>query len=310
MVALVIIYNHKFDKNIPILEEIYAGRFSHIFHLVPFYTGNKDNVLTVYENSYFFQGYIAQGYQLLKHKGDFEHYMFVGDDVLLNPEINENNYKEYFKLADSTSFLPDYLELSERKEDWSRLNDAVDYRPSIRGLEIQNEFPTYDVVLDKFKQKKLKEPFVKSERIYKLPQRKSYENSLMGYFRYLRRKKEVKKLLETESIKLEYPLVGSYSDIFIVSKKGFDEFAHLCGVFSATRLFVELAIPTAMVIACEEIVTEYDNTKKGLTFWSKEENEEFEKKYNNSLNQIFNNFPQDTLYVHPVKLSKWKKNKQ
>jgi hypothetical protein len=40
-VALVIIYNHRYDKNIDILESIYANRFSNIFHIVPFYDGDK-----------------------------------------------------------------------------------------------------------------------------------------------------------------------------------------------------------------------------------------------------------------------------
>lgn len=40
MIALVIIHNHRYDANIPRLDEIYKSRFSHIFHLVPFYDGN------------------------------------------------------------------------------------------------------------------------------------------------------------------------------------------------------------------------------------------------------------------------------
>jgi len=55
--ALILIYNHRYDKNIEILEKIYSKRFSVIFHLVPFYDGNRDNVIPVYENSYYFEGY-------------------------------------------------------------------------------------------------------------------------------------------------------------------------------------------------------------------------------------------------------------
>ena len=54
-VALIIIYNHKFDQNIDVLEKLYQGSFSHVYHLVPFYTGKKVNVISIYENSRYFQ---------------------------------------------------------------------------------------------------------------------------------------------------------------------------------------------------------------------------------------------------------------
>lgn len=40
-ICLVIIYNHRFEKNIDILERIYKERFAAIYHLVPFYEGRK-----------------------------------------------------------------------------------------------------------------------------------------------------------------------------------------------------------------------------------------------------------------------------
>ncbi len=55
-IALVIIYNHQYNKNIDILERIYKGRFSHIYHLIPFYQGDKENVIPVYDASLYFQG--------------------------------------------------------------------------------------------------------------------------------------------------------------------------------------------------------------------------------------------------------------
>ena len=61
-IALVVIYNHRFDGNISIVEDLYRERFSNIFHLVPFYDGDRPDVIPVYENSFQFQGYIAQGF--------------------------------------------------------------------------------------------------------------------------------------------------------------------------------------------------------------------------------------------------------
>ena len=59
-VALIIIYNHQYIKNIEITERIYNGKFSNIYHLVPFYHGVRSNVIPVYDNSHYFQGYVAQ----------------------------------------------------------------------------------------------------------------------------------------------------------------------------------------------------------------------------------------------------------
>lgn len=89
-VGLLIIYNHRYDKNIPRLEEIYRKRFSHIFHIVPFYDGKQENVISVYESSYYFSGYISQTYAHLKDSG-FTHFFVVADDMIINPNLNENN---------------------------------------------------------------------------------------------------------------------------------------------------------------------------------------------------------------------------
>ena len=59
-VSLIVIFNHKFEQNINLLRKIYDGRFSNIFFILPFYKGNDEDVISVYESSYSFQGYIYQ----------------------------------------------------------------------------------------------------------------------------------------------------------------------------------------------------------------------------------------------------------
>lgn len=41
-VALIVIYNHKFGKNIEKIERIYSKQFNNIYHLMPFCTGSKE----------------------------------------------------------------------------------------------------------------------------------------------------------------------------------------------------------------------------------------------------------------------------
>ena len=113
-----------------------------------------------------------------------------------------------------------------------------------------------------------------------------------------------------KKFKAKYPVVGSYSDIVIVPKTAIKTFCHYCGVFATNRLFVELAIPTALLLSCEEISTEPALGKRGSIYWTyiPKEVEQFEKDmkpYNNSLGRLMKEFPEDKLYIHPIKLSKW-----
>jgi hypothetical protein len=103
-VALIIVYNHQYNANIDILENMYSKRFRNIFHLVPFYRGDKHNVISVYENSFYFQGYVSQAFKVF-FSSNFEHYFFIGDDLILNPLINQENYKFFFKLKKDSSFF-------------------------------------------------------------------------------------------------------------------------------------------------------------------------------------------------------------
>src|SRR5690348_16209399 len=104
-VALIIIYNHQYNKNIEIVERIYKNKFSNIYHLVPFYRGEKSNVIAVYQSSYYFHGYVSQGLKSF-FKKEYSHYFFIADDMILNPMINEDNYREYLHLSDHSCFIP------------------------------------------------------------------------------------------------------------------------------------------------------------------------------------------------------------
>src|SRR6476620_3999100 len=161
-VALVIVFNHRYDKNIPLLDSIYEDRFSNIYYLVPFYDGDKENVIPVYESSFQFQGYMAQGF---KHyfREEYEHYLFVADDLLLHPAIDELNYKEHFGLTNDSSFIPEIFNLhdlpnndtvrfipsSRKKREvtkwyWWRLKQLIHYQHGSEGIETANEMSSYD----------------------------------------------------------------------------------------------------------------------------------------------------------------------
>jgi hypothetical protein len=301
-VALVIIYNHQYNNNIDKLESIYKDRFSHIYHLVPFYTGEKKNVIPVYENSEYFQGYVAQGFKQF-YSDEYAHYVFVADDLFINPVINERNYTHHFKLNPDSSFIPNFIPLHEIRDHWAGLIRAYYYNIQVTGIEAENQLPGYEDALKKFNRYGLTIAPLTFDDIWDKP---TYTPSsilkMVNKLLFFRRR--LKSKLSGTLYNLSYPLVGSYSDIFIVSANTIKLFSHLCGVTAATRLFVEIGVPTSLVLSAEDIVTESDLKLKGMTLWKKEDYKPLEK-YQNRVSELINNFPEDVLYIHPVKLSKW-----
>ena len=321
-VALIIVFNHRYDKNIPLLESIYEGRFSNIYYLVPFYDGEKENVIPVYESSFQFQGYMAQGFKQY-FREEYEHYLFVADDLLLHPSINETNYKEYFGLGKDTSFIPEIFPLhdlpnndtvrfipSDKKPGkekwyWWRLKQLVHYKHGSEGVETKNEMPSYEDA----------EAVIMKQGYNLQPlSAKDIFGSFLSFADRRTPKELVKYLLNRlayrKGFELPYPVVGSYSDIVIVSKPAIKKFAHYCGVFAANGLFVEFAIPTALLLSSAKVMTEPQLGKRGLIYWaySKEEAANYAaalKPFSNNLVSLLTNFPKNKLYIHPIKLSKW-----
>ena len=306
-VALIIIYNHQYNKNIDVLERIYKDRFSNIYHLVPFYNGEKQNVIPVYESSYYFQGYVAQGLKSY-FKEDYTHYFFVADDLLLNPIINEFNYSEHLKLNPDTSFSPAFITLHARDHYWLRAGEAFRWRLNVRGVEAKNQLPDNEKALEKFQQFDLKIEPLRFNQIWKTP------SSLRDWIRIFKNRRIIFNViisfrffiskLTKKKYYLPYPIVGSYSDIFVVSSDSIKQFCNYCGVFSATRLFVEVGLPTSLVLSAKEIRTEKDLKFKGKALWTKEQYGELDR-YGNSLKNLLAEFPSNYLYLHPIKLSKW-----
>jgi hypothetical protein len=298
-VALVIIYNHQFNANIDVLESVYRGRFSTIFHLMPFYRGERRNVLPVYENSLYFQGYVAQA---ARHLVDLkvDHFLFVADDLLLNPRIDEQSYQELLGIDAESCFVPGFIKLEEVKRWWSRCRDAMLFSTRQEGLEVEQQIPDAAEARRQFKKHGLDPGSLSYVSVTPTPRRVRSPRSLRNYVRY----HALGLVKAFKSYKLRYPMVGSYSDIFAVSKRSFPAFAHYCGVFAALRLHVEIAVPTAMVLASDKISSEESAPLRGVALWSEEEMKMLEP-YGRSLSKLLANFPEEHMYIHPIKLSQW-----
>lgn len=78
-----------------------------------------------------------------------------------------------------------------------------------------------------------------------------------------------------------------------------------CGAFSATRLFVEMAIPTALVLSSDNIRLGKDIKLNPGAMWIEDDFKILEP-YGHNLAKLLTDFPSDKLYLHPIKLSQWK----
>lgn len=304
--CLIIVFNHRFDRNIPVLEKIYSGRFANIFFLVPFYDGDNPRVIPVYESSYYFQSFFAQGFHRFFHK-EFTHYIFTGDDCLLNPEINEMNFLEKTGLPSDSDHVPEFIEFHKLKDGgWWHTKKAIEFFSNRGGAEVRQELPAREEADRRFREHGLEMHPLTLRNIFgpgKLSFLNGWQSWLYKQFFWRVKWKGYKK---NGRIELSYPAVGSYSDMFIVTSHTIRDFCRYCGIMAATGLFVEIAIPTAMVLASKKITLEKDLRLKGKALWSKEEVEAVENRHGKSLASLMRDFPTDQLYYHPVKLSKWK----
>lgn len=316
-----IIYNHHYPQNIERLTQLYGPRFSNIFHLIPFYMGNIRNVIPIYENSLQFQGYIAQGFSIYS-KVECEHFIFMADDLLLNPKVDENSYQEFFGLDSSSDFFPEFLPLHEMKTFWWRMGEALRWEIETHGIEISSLLPTPDQAMEIFGKMGWKTNLSSTKSILE-PWRLKPLDSIYRPWRLRRflsdigrwtganimihrRRTNLRLELKHQGRgldRLSYPLVGGYSDLVVISRENLKKFAYYCGMFAAGRLHVELAIPTALVLSSKKVITEKNLLRSGRAYWGDEVNEL--DIYGASLDNLLANFPDDKLYIHPIKLSQW-----
>lgn len=295
-IALLVIYNHRYDKNISRINEIYANRFSNIYHIMPFYDGDIENVIPVYDSSFQFQGYISQAFQHLKNKG-FSHFVCVADDMVINPHLNEQNFFQLSGIDEDACFVHELRDLRDVRRRWFHIGNAIRFSIFNRGLEIDAILPTREEALNAFQKHNIPTRLV-PEWPYQSLRRRVRETLLkyrkILYYRILQR------------LYFSYPLVGGYSDMIVVPNTVMPKFCQYCGAFSAARLFVEIAIPTSMILCSGKVQTIQEIRMKDSLILPRNKDRDFLPKFNHSYDQLVSAFPEDMLYIHPIKLSQWK----
>lgn len=297
-VCLLIIYNHRYDDNIEKLENIYSERFSHIMHIIPFYNGTRENVIPVYECSFRFQGYIAQAWA--RFQGDYEQYLFIADDMILNPEINEGNYQKYFHVKNEEAFLT-----------WTKpIGDLGGWGFGRRFMDPLPVFEWYNGT-------HWKDEIMQAEKAFEIAETKGFSrenftiplriiwNNRRNIRKYPRLFVLFFKILLLGAQQCQYPVWGGYSDVIIVPGKKMKEIAHMLGVFAGMNLHVEMAIPTAINLICEKVKEQNDIEGEIKLIWNMEEKQNMVKKYNGNYHKLVEAWDKKWVLIHPVKLSQW-----
>jgi len=317
--CLVVIYNHHYQQNIPLVRRIYRDRFSQMIQLMPFYTGDDPDVIRVFGNSFQFHAYIAQvRRELLAVSCD--RYLFIGDDLVLNPRINEGTLASLMQLDGDKCFYPEmhdvsrgvYMRGTMEAHNFGLLPQGMD-RSAFHGI------PSYDEAFATLNRKGL----MATTRLARVqPTMQLFESpwSANWYKNYMIFRSRLWHLREALKYRLRaktasYPVVFGYSDIFSVPRVYFDEFCDDLEVFASIRMFVELAIPTTFALHDWPMVYERDLTLKPHNLWfppdprlfkQKEQMiDQFARMADCRIDGLAQAFPSDLLYMHPVKLSKW-----
>lgn len=298
-VCLAVIFNHRYDKNLGLLEKIYKGRFKHIYFIVPFYNGDRENVIPVYECSFRFSGYVAQAFKILKE--NYEHYIFIADDMVLNPEINENNYKEWFNLEDKDAYITWRIPIG-RYGGWGfgrRYMDPLPVLEWYQGTIWKNEIINAD---DAFRIAE-KQGYKKEDFQIAL---KLIWNNKHEIWKYPRLFVLFFKILLLGKQQTPYPIWGGYSDIFIIPGSEMEEVAHMMGVLAGMNMYVEMAIPTTLSLRCQSLKVEKDTNKKTNIMWGEKNRKQILDKYDGNYKKLVDDWDSNCLYMHPIKLSQWK----
>jgi len=291
-ICLSFVFNHQFENNIPKLRSLYEDRFSSIRYLSPFSRNKDPDVIPIFETSVHFQGYFAQAFRHLPRNCDY--YIFCGDDLILNPSLNEHNIIDSLNCNES-SYIKYLNPIWEHSFAWHKFEECNRFTENEYTIPYQNLLPSRNELLQIYENhglyyrnlgfhnfKGVKEKIITINRI----------KSGISYFLKNGNKRFV-----------NYPVVEGYSDLIVIPHDHLELFCHYCGIFAAMNLWVDAAVATALILSGSEIKTEKDCNYSGTEYWSGHEIINRLKTINYKLDKIGEIFDKEELYIHPIKLS-------
>lgn len=302
------VYNHYYPSNISVVDGLYGSRFSSVFHLLPFAREESQFVRSVGRSSHHFNGFIYDARESLAAV-DCDRYLFIADDVFLNPAVSEENLSDLFGLSRSDdSFLHQFDPFTNLESYWAHAAGALQFTLNSEPLDLRHVLPDFEAA-----KRRLTSHDAYSDSVPEAAMNRSSKHRALR--RLSKAIDDVEATLwglagvpgpsrrQPKTNRLSYPLAYGYSDIAVVAKKNFLEFAEYCGAFAAANLFVEIALPTALALASETIRTQSGSPLEGRPLWGTGTN--ILDRFDKSMARLLEEFPEDWLFVHPVKLSGW-----
>jgi hypothetical protein len=294
-ICLSFVFNHQYEKNISKLKKIYKERFSTIRFLSPFSDWNKDDdIIPIYETSIHFQGYFAQAYSHLPK--DFDYYVFCADDLILNPQLNEENLIE--KLNCNRSGYIKYLNpIWEHSFAWHKFAECLSFPDEKNPIPTQQFLPQREELLEIYRTHGLEYRNLGLHNFWGIHDKTlSLERITSGL-----------KFMFRNGLKryVHFPLIEGYSDLIVIPRDNLKLFCHFCGVFAALNLWVDAAIATSMVLSCENITQERDHGLTGKEFWNPIDANKVISKAEGKIEKISDLFSEEISYIHPIKLSEF-----
>jgi hypothetical protein len=265
---------------------------------VPFYSGTDSSVIPVFSPSNLFHGYFPHAFAEL-HEHDFDYWFVIADDMIVNPEINEHNLPVSLGIGASDIFFPS-LHAFDPCVTWVHAWKSLAFSFGNQFLTIADQLPSVVTAERRLRRRNLEFSGLQFTNIYRDLGNVDFNIAFYGP-RFLddRLRHDRGQLLFSE-----YPFCWGYSDVFCLGRENISDFCRLAGVFSAAGLFVEIAIPTAVVLSCKgEISLQSDISYRGEALWG--DDQEKLSIFGRSVGRLVREFPRDKLFLHPVKLSQW-----
>jgi hypothetical protein len=297
---LAIVYNHRYDANIPVLDRLYGDRFGSLTHLVPFYDGDRPNVLRTTHGAYSFHAFIARYLRSVSHLETPPFYVFCADDLILNPRLDAGNLAERLGLAAGAAYIKQMDSLSHYTFQWIHHLPTLKAFHNQRNLEWERLLPPLEEARSRLQAHGVD---ARPLGLWNLAPGKAVRRRNAGLFL------ESLLFLASRSNRVyPYPLAVSYSDFVVVPGRAAHEFARLCEVFAAMGVFVEVAIPTALALSCEHVRTQAQAGVATREIWRPADAAALQAEFGGNLDALQASMPDELLYIHPVKLSKWRLN--
>jgi|GEM_PF-6444032 len=303
--ALIVIFNHRFDENLPKLRALYGSRFRTIRFLVPFYDGDAPDVIPVIEDSAYHQGYLYQARKELGALGA-SHLVFIGDDVLLHPSLNESTIAGVLMPEGEDAYVKQSIGVESFPVTWPHGTGSLRRMRQSRTFAWESALPSLEQA--------------RANRIaHGLPIGRYGVPNLRRAWHPGHVWEGIRRLGKTP----EYPLYASLVDLVAIRRECFAQCAVYGGVTAALGMHVEVGWPSAIHWACGTVATEASIGRHARYLWpagrqlvAREAGKlrflgrpdtirAFEDRYARSVKRLEADLADDELMVHPVKLSRW-----